>query len=223
METEKDEEQKFGVANYIFSRLKYYWLRYTIMLVLMTISVVIFLIALSLFSGLQIQSSNAQDPNFTPSPELITQKYLLSQKEAAALSGWLIISAFLLFISSIGAIFNTERWSVLYSKKDIAILKSIGISSKEISRIFVYEALWLSLASWATGFLIGLVLSNQLFFQYYWEGKGAMFFAPSRVMPWLVVLSFLFTFLVAYLGARHPASRASKLDPIEVMGDISRR
>ncbi|UCE75261.1 MAG: FtsX-like permease family protein [Methanomassiliicoccales archaeon] len=218
MEREKDQEKKFGVVDYISGRLKYYWIRYTMMLVVMTISVAIFLIVLSLFTGLQLQESGFEDPNFILTPEVVTQNKHISEEEANALVGWLIVAALFLFISSVGTIFSTIRCSVLYSGRDIAILKSIGLTKREISRIFIYEAMWLSLASWASGLLIGLIVSNQFFYHYYLEQRGSMFFAPAKTMPWLVVLSFLITVMIAYAGSIGPASRASKLDLLEAMG-----
>lgn len=221
MNKEQGAEVDFGVAHYILSRWKYNWPRYTLMATVLTLCVVIFLIVLSLFSGLLIFSGNGYE-QYPLTTDLITRQQI-SDTEAYALSGWLIIAASLIFCSSIGTIYNTIRCSVLFSKKDIAILKAIGLSQKEISKIFIFEALWLSLISWAVGLIIGLIISNQFIYHFYVQNQDAMFFAPSKTLPSIVILSFILTFLVAYLGARGPAKNASRLNPIEAMGQVEGR
>jgi ABC-type lipoprotein release transport system permease subunit len=215
LKREGDQERSFGALDYITRRLRHYWIRNTFMVCVIALCVIIFLIVLSLLYGLYLTQTVSSAQDIPLSPESITRRRQISQGEANTLVSWLVVTVVLLFISSTGIVFNTLRCSVLSSKRDIAILGSMGLSGDDVSRIFYYEAAWLALVSWAAGFLVGLLISNQLFQHLYYSDGRAMFFAPARTMPEIAIASFVITMLVAYLGAKSPATRAARIDPVE--------
>lgn len=207
---ENEDLKEFGAFHYLSSRFRRYWVRYTMMIIGVSTSVAMLVIAFSLFFGLYFD-----DPDLTPFNAAVR----ISNNETNTLMGWLIIAAISIVLSSVCAIFNTVRSSVWESRKDIGILKSIGISNNEISKIFIYESIWISMVSWFIGFFTGLIIVNQFFHHFYMDGKGAMFFAPSQSVPGVAIISLFITAMIALIGTYNQALRASKQDPIVVIGE----
>ena len=218
MEEDERTPSDFGVIAYLSSRLSHYWLRYVMMAIVMVTCISIFIIVMSLIYGLDtIISQSPGDLTTVSTPALGRFVISISDREALALSGWLIISTVLIFMASMGAVFNTAKSSTRYSNRDIGILKSIGISERQITKIFVLEALWISIFSWFLGMLLAVLVSNQFIYQFYMEGKGTMFFAPAKTLPEMLIFSFALMVIMAVLGSYFPARKASKCDPVEAL------
>jgi lipoprotein-releasing system permease protein len=125
-------------------------------------------------------------------------------------------------------IISTLIMVVMEKNKDIAILKSMGASSKGILRIFIIEGGIIGVVGTALGTIIGLImafnldklvefLENLLGFKilspeiYYIEKF------PSQVNPMDVILIVITAILISLLATLYPAWRASKFDPAEAL------
>jgi len=117
-------------------------------------------------------------------------------------------------------IISTLIMVVLEKTKEISILKSMGATSRAITRIFVFEGL--------IGGVVGTFLGCGVGFLVCWlQIKYKLISLPSDVyiisaVPVLMQgRDFIFVAVVAillcYLAAIYPAKRASALDPIEAM------
>jgi lipoprotein-releasing system permease protein len=125
-------------------------------------------------------------------------------------------------------IISTLIMVVMEKNKDIAILKSMGASSKSILKIFTIEGGVIGVVGTILGTILGLgaafnlekitdfverlfgfkILSSDV----YYIDK-----LPSQVNPLDVILIVLTAVLISLLATLYPAWRASKLDPAEAL------
>ena len=104
--------------------------------------------------------------------------------------------------------------SVLERTKEIGILRSIGASKKDISRVFNAETLIIGLSAGLLGILVTILLNipinmiiNNL------TGVSSIAKLPLGGAIILVVISILLTVIAGLI----PAKMASKKDPVEAL------
>lgn len=115
---------------------------------------------------------------------------------------------------------NTLTISLLERTKEIGLLISLGARKKDVRRLFIIEALLLSLiggtvgiiGAWLLGRGINAIIANLA------RSRGvdeafSFFFIPF----WLILLIFVFTAIVGFLVAFFPSRRASRISPIDAL------
>ncbi|KKP69258.1 hypothetical protein A2X44_02620 [candidate division CPR3 bacterium GWF2_35_18] len=123
-----------------------------------------------------------------------------------------------LFVASIGII-NTMIMSIYERTKEIGVMKAIGATNANIRMIFITEAGLIGFLGGVAGAFFGYFSAYglQVFLNIYLKNIGESsqnFFT----FPWeLAVGSIFFAVLIGILAGLYPASRASKLDPIEAL------
>src|SRR5687767_1938173 len=105
-------------------------------------------------------------------------------------------------------IMNIMLVAVAERTHEIGIRKSLGARRKDILRQFLVESATLSTMGAILGILLGIA--------------GAQIIAwktplPTTVAPWSIVAATLLGMVVGIVAGVYPASRASKLDPIEAL------
>ena len=114
-----------------------------------------------------------------------------------------------LLVGGIG-IMNIMLVSVTERTREIGICKAIGARSRDIMMQFLIEAVTLSVLGGAIGLVLGYGLGFGI-------AKLIPDF-PDAVVPWwAVLLAFLFSASVGIVFGVIPASKASRLDPIEAL------
>jgi putative ABC transport system permease protein len=115
------------------------------------------------------------------------------------------------FITLLGAslaLMNIMLVSVTERTREVGIRKALGATPQRIQQQFVIEAIVVCVLGGILGVLLGIALGNLLATQ--------MFGSESFVMPWLwTCLGFVICITVGLLSGWYPASKASRLDPIE--------
>ncbi|MCK5024135.1 MAG: FtsX-like permease family protein [Thermoplasmata archaeon] len=210
-ENKQKDYSDLSIYHYIGNRVKHYWARYILMIITISVSVSVLTTILSLLFGLYNSEIEILPYNY----EFFRVR--LSVNQAEALARWLLTAAGLIVISSTAAIFNTIRSSVWESRKDIGILKSIGLTNREIGKIYTIETLWVSLSSWLVGLFGGLIVSNQFLHQLFLGGDSAMFFAPSSSGFGVIIITFIITSIISIMGSHSSAVMASRQDPIAMI------
>ncbi|MBL4937280.1 ABC transporter permease [Clostridium sp. YIM B02515] len=128
-----------------------------------------------------------------------------------------IVGIIIVFVASIGVI-NTMTMSIYERTRSIGIMKSLGASRKDIRFMFITE-------SGAIGFIGGIMgilfstLNTQIIkfaMEAFLKSKGVKEIPQIFATPiWLVLGTIGFAILISVLAGLYPASKASKLDPVE--------
>ncbi|MCX7845285.1 MAG: ABC transporter permease, partial [Dictyoglomaceae bacterium] len=117
------------------------------------------------------------------------------------------IAAISLLVGGIG-IMNIMLVNVTERIREIGIRKAVGAKSRDILLQFLMEAVIVSMAGGIFGIMLGIVLSEII---KYFSGLSTLI----TIYP--MVLAFFVSAMVGIFFGYYPASRASKLNPIEAL------
>ena len=117
---------------------------------------------------------------------------------------------------------------VMEKNKDIAILKSMGATSKSVMKIFIYQGLIIGVIGTFLGCVAGLAVALNLqkvslivenIFRFKILPGDVYYLSelPSKVNYGDVVIIVIGTLLVCFLSTIYPSLRASKIDPAEAL------
>jgi len=109
---------------------------------------------------------------------------------------------------------NTMYTAVLERTQEIGVMKAIGARNSDIFRLFLIESGLLGAVGGIVGIIIGVGLSKLVAFGA--DAAGWSFI--QTIYPWyLIVGAFAFSFFVGAIAGTLPASRASKLKPVDAL------
>lgn len=137
----------------------------------------------------------------------------------------------ILMLIVIVAAFNIVSSLVMLVKdksKDIAVLRTFGVSRKSMMKIFILSGTSIGVMGAAFGTLFGVIIAIYIepirqFFQ--WATGRDLFPAelyylselPSKLVPSIVVGIALLAILLAFLATLYPAWKAASTDPVDVL------
>lgn len=131
-----------------------------------------------------------------------------------------ILSNIFIYLSTVFLIFsiimltNYINNSIFVHKKDIAILKSLGIENKVIKRIFTLEVLSISGISFLITLIIStiiMIISNLII-----SNKLMFYFHPVRMNPINIILSLVIIGLITFILINLLLRKISKQNIIEI-------
>lgn len=142
-----------------------------------------------------------------------TNKNLFSalQLEKTALS---IIVALVVLVAAFNIV-STLIMVVMEKSRDIAILKSMGATSRSIMRIFIYEGLIIGFIGTLLGIIGGLIVC-ELLSRYQFIKLPDVYplsILPVKVLPLDVGLISVSAILITFLATIYPSWQAAKVDP----------
>ena len=117
------------------------------------------------------------------------------------------------------AIINTLVMAVLERRREIGVMKAIGVSDSDVKRLFFAEAgamgLFGGVLGIALGFAIGKAINvgTGIYLRNHQLPAEAVWILPS----WLIGAAIAFSILVSLLAGLYPASRAARLDPVQTL------
>lgn len=118
-----------------------------------------------------------------------------------------VIAGISLLVGGIG-IMNIMYVSVTERTKEIGLRMSIGARGIDILMQFLIEAVLISITGGIIGVLLGLTTTKLVTYFIHW---------PTLVTQFSVIVSFLVCFVTGVFFGYYPASKASRLDPIEAL------
>jgi len=144
-------------------------------------------------------------------PEIIQTLKMEGTSNAITLGLIIIIASF--------GIVSTLFMVVMEKTKEIGMLMAMGVSRRSIMMIFVMESGILGLLGAVLGVAVGAGLAIHMgSFEYEMEVMAGISSIPFVVRLQDAVIIVLFTFLLNLIAGIYPASRASKLKPVEAIG-----
>lgn len=137
----------------------------------------------------------------------------------------------ILMLIVIVAAFNIVSSLVMLVKdksKDIAVLRTFGVSRKSMMKIFILTGTSIGVIGSVLGTILGVLIATYIepirqFFQ--WLTGRDLFPAelyylselPSKLVLWDVVGIALIAIVLAFLATLYPAWKAAKMDPVDVL------
>ncbi len=147
-----------------------------------------------------------QETNFEITKSDAVAQVLLESLTYVTL-GAVVIAIITLLGASIG-LMNIMLVSVTERTREIGIRKAIGATPSVIRRQFLTEAVVICLMGGLAGVFMGILIGNGL----------AIVLGASFIIPWnWIILGLLVCVGVGMLSGYYPASKASKLDPVEAL------
>lgn len=117
-------------------------------------------------------------------------------------------------------ILGSLTMSVIQKKRDIGILRSMGVTRKSIKRIFMYEGLLIGIIGTAAGVLLGYFISFlQINYKIYsldpTRYKIDALPIQLRVSDFIIIT--VISLLLSYFASYFPAKRAAKINPLKAI------
>lgn len=124
--------------------------------------------------------------------------------------------AVLALIASVFGIINTQYISVLERTSQIGLMKALGMRSRDIAKLFRYEAAWIGFLGGMLGVGLGLLvgwLANPKITEVLDLGDNSLLI----FIWWQLVVLVISLIIVAIVAGWLPSRKAAKLDPIDAL------
>ncbi len=137
-----------------------------------------------------------------------------NQEEKMILVISIFLYGFIIVITLIGVtnIFNTITTNMILRSKEFAMLKSVGMTSKEFNKMIRLESILYGLKSLVIGIPIGLLLSYAIY------NTIAMDTDFGFILPWeAILISFIFVFVIVGLTMKYSLNKINKQNIVETI------
>ena len=126
----------------------------------------------------------------------------------------IFLYGFIIVISLIGItnVFNTITTNMALREKEFAILKSIGMTTKEFKRMIRYESILYGLKALLFGIPVGIVLSYIIY------SVIAQAFDTGYQIPWIQIgICIIFVFAIIFITMRYSMNKTKNQTRIETL------
>ena len=124
------------------------------------------------------------------------------------------VSLTILLVAGFG-IYNIMNMTINEKIKEIAILKAMGFSSKDVTTIFLTQAIVIGIIGGVIGMVLGFVVAsvvNRIPFKI-----GGLNHLPMAYYAHDYILAFLFGLATTLVAGYLPARKASRIDPVNII------
>ncbi|MGK0412739.1 MAG: lipoprotein-releasing system permease protein [Polaribacter sp.] len=127
------------------------------------------------------------------------------------------VSITLLIVAGFG-IYNILNMLIYEKMNDIAILKAIGFSGKDVQYIFMSQAIIIGFVGGVLGLLIGYGLTSLIStIPFKTEALPTVETYPINMNPLFFVIGFVFAMISTFLAGYLPSIKAKNIDPIKII------
>lgn len=127
------------------------------------------------------------------------------------------VSITLLIVAGFG-IYNILNMLIYEKMNDIAILKAIGFSGKDVQMIFMSQAIIIGFVGGVLGLLLGLGLSSFIStIPFETEALPTVKTYPINFNPWFYGIGIVFALVSTFFAGYLPAQKAKKIDPVKII------
>ena len=130
-----------------------------------------------------------------------------------------IILALIVMVAAFNII-STLIMMVMEKSKDIAILKSMGATAGNITRIFVFEGIIIGFTGTVLGLVGGLSICKLLSHYKFIKLQADVYpisTLPIKVVPQDVILIAVSAVIITLIATLYPSRQAAKIDPAEAL------
>ncbi len=126
------------------------------------------------------------------------------------------VFAIITLLASVFGIINTQYISVLERTREIGLMKALGMRSRDVRRLFIFEASWIGFLGGFIG-AVGALVAGSLLNPWITKkldlgNESLIIFKPSQI-----VLLLLGLMAVGALAGYFPARKAAKMNPIDAL------
>lgn len=149
-----------------------------------------------------------KDRHFTLFRWLQTQKFPI-----------ILIFGLIALVAAVNII-STLVMIVLVKEKEIAVLKSMGMPTHRIRRLFLMDGLIISLIGSGLGVILSLFIGwGQMTYGWFSISADVYFIdrIPVSISPLIVLLVFITSVILALVSSLYPAAKASALKPVDIL------
>jgi len=117
-------------------------------------------------------------------------------------------------------IISTLVMIVLVKEKEIAVLKSMGMASRRIKKLFLMDGLIISLTGSILGVLLSLFIEwGQMTFGWFTISSDVYFIdrVPVSINPLIALIVMGTAIVLALVSSFYPAAKASAVKPVEIL------
>ncbi|MEU8959753.1 ABC transporter permease [Streptomyces sp. NPDC048518] len=151
--------------------------------------------------------------------ELKTQQDDMIERQTSSMSQVLLIFAGIALFVGIFIIANTFTMLVAQRTKELALMRAVGASRRQVTRSVLIEAFVVGLIAAVAGFGLGIGVSLGL--QALMNSGGASLpDGPLVIAPTTIVVALLIGVVVTMLAAWLPGRRAAKIPPVAAMNSV---
>ena len=127
------------------------------------------------------------------------------------------VSITLLIVAGFG-IYNILNMLIYEKMNDIAILKAIGFSGRDVQMIFMSQAMIIGLIGGILGLILGFGLSYLVStIPFETEALPTIKTYPINFNSWYYVIGIVFALISTFFAGYLPAKKAKRIDPVEII------
>ena len=127
------------------------------------------------------------------------------------------VSFTLLVVAGFG-IYNILNMLIYEKMNDIAILKAIGFSGKDVQIIFMSQAMIIGIVGGFLGLLTGLIFTNIInTIPFKTEALPTIETYPINFNPWFYFIGIVFAIISTFFAGYLPSQKAKKIDPVKII------
>jgi lipoprotein-releasing system permease protein len=130
-----------------------------------------------------------------------------------------IILSLIILVAAFNII-STLFMMVMEKHRDIAVLKTLGLSSRRVMRIFIWEGMVVGVVGTLLGLFGGLGICWLLRHYHFITLPSDVYYIttlPVKLEPAYVVLTCLASLIISFLATLYPSFRAARMLPVEAL------